>query len=263
MNELERELFEKRLLSLSKGFEYPRTPNIAHSVIARLQPARQPRFFSRPVAWSLTIILIVFSSLMLIPPARAVIIEFIQVGVVRIFPRAVEATPTPTPEASATSASQLPGIIPLLNQIAGKTTLDQAQQNVSFSILLPAHPESLGKPDHVFVQEAEGAMVVLVWMDPEQSEQVLLSLHFIPSGSWAIQKVEPVVIERTDVNGYAAVWATGPYALKASSGSIEFIRLIDGHVLIWTVDEVTYRLETALSLEEALKIAESLEPYSP
>jgi len=37
-------------------------------------------------------------------------------------------------------------------------------------------------------------------------------------------------------------------------------RLVNGHVLIWENGEVTYRLETDLSMEEAVKIAESLEP---
>jgi hypothetical protein len=36
--------------------------------------------------------------------------------------------------------------------------------------------------------------------------------------------------------------------------------MIEGHVLIWTEGEVTYRLETKLTLDEAIKVAESLEP---
>jgi len=263
MNESERELFEKRLLSLSKGFDYPRTPDIARTVMARLRPARHPRLISRRLAWSLTLILIVFSSLMLIPPARAAIIEFIQIGVVRIFPRSVDVTPTPTMESTAPVTATSQSLIPLLDQLAGETTLANAQEKVPFQILLPAYPASLGEPDLVFAQEVEGTMVVLVWMDPQQPEQVLLSLHLIPSGSWAVHKVEPVVVEQTTLNGQPAIWATGPYALKAINGNIQFMRLIDGHVLIWAVDDLTYRLETDLPLEEALKIAESLQPVSP
>ena len=37
MNEMQQELFEKRILSLSKGLDYPRTPDIAGSVMRRLQ----------------------------------------------------------------------------------------------------------------------------------------------------------------------------------------------------------------------------------
>ena len=48
--------------------------------------------------------------------------------------------------------------------------------------------------------------------------------------------------------------------LHLSNGNIDLVRLIDGHVLIWTEGNITYRLETSLSLDEALKVAESLQP---
>jgi hypothetical protein len=44
------------------------------------------------------------------------------------------------------------------------------------------------------------------------------------------------------------------------NGDIQFERLVSGHVLIWAGLDVTYRLETDLSLKEAVRIAESLEP---
>src|ERR671910_3840189 len=91
MNELQQELFEKQLVSSASGLDYPRTPDIAGSVMSRLRPAARPRFLPRKLVWSLTVILILFSSLMLIPPARAAILEFIQIGIVRIF----RAEPTP------------------------------------------------------------------------------------------------------------------------------------------------------------------------
>ncbi|HEX2997456.1 MAG TPA: hypothetical protein VHP14_21725, partial [Anaerolineales bacterium] len=83
MNELQRELFEQQLLAISKEMEYPRTPDVAGSVMKHLH--RRSRFFSRPFAWSLTALLILCASLMLIPSARAAILEFIQIGAVRIF----------------------------------------------------------------------------------------------------------------------------------------------------------------------------------
>ena len=79
--------FENKTRSLAQGMEYPRTPNIAGSVTTRLSITTRPRFSSKALAWSLTIILVLFSSLMLIPPARAAILEFIQIGIVRIFPQ--------------------------------------------------------------------------------------------------------------------------------------------------------------------------------
>jgi hypothetical protein len=270
MNELEQALFEKRLISIAAGLDYPRTPDIAGSVMTHLRPSRRPRFVSRRLVWSLTIILILFSSLMLIPPARAAIIEFIQIGIVRIFP----GTPTPPPlpnegphstmiPLTATPGATLPSLIPILENLAGEMTLEEAQQTVDYPILLPSYPPDLGQPDRIFVQDAGGDMAILVWIDHQQPERVLMSLHFLPHGSWAIDKVEPTLIKETDVNGQRAIWTVGPYPLRLHNGDIEFTRLINGHVLIWVDGDITYRLETDLPLEEALKIAESLQPIQP
>src|SRR5688500_4810338 len=169
MNELQQEVFEKQLLSLAKGMEYPRTPDIAGSVMTRLRPSpltplpvgegkSRSRFTSRRLAWSLTIILILCSSLMLIPPVRAAVIEFIQIGVVRIFP----AEPTPLPPTNqqfaptAVSTTMIPvtttpgltsePLLPLLERFAGEMSLEEAQQAVEYPILLPSYPPDLGLP---------------------------------------------------------------------------------------------------------------------
>ena len=260
--------FENKTRSLAQGMEYPRTPNIAGSVTTRLSITTRPRFSSKALAWSLTIILVLFSSLMLIPPARAAILEFIQIGIVRIFPQTttptVEPIVTATPESfapkTATPSSDATALIPSLEKIAGETNLASAQQDVGYPILLPTYPSELGLPDHVYVQDADGLMTILMWMNPRQPEDVLLSLHFIPSESWAINKMGPRVIRETKVNDQRAIWAEGPYPMIMQNGNVEFTRLIEGHVLIWTEGDLTYRLETNLSMEEAIKIAESLKP---
>jgi len=287
MNELQQELFEKQIVSLAQGLDYPRTPDIAGPVMANLrafpsfpraerraEPAVEagrgargegrPRFTARRLAWSLTVILVIFTSLMLIPPVRAAVIEFIRIGVVRI----LQGEPTPPNQefpstmipVTATPAVTSQPLIPLLERLAGETTLEEAQQAVNYSILLPSYPPDLGLPDRVFVQDADGDMTILVWINPQQSDEVLMSLHIVPPGSWAIEKVNPALVQETSVNGQRAIWAVGPYPLRFSNGNLDFVRMIDGHVLIWTDGDITYRLETKLSLEEAIKVAESLEP---
>lgn len=283
MNELPQELFEKQLLSLSKGLDYPRTPDIAGSVMTRIRAFPSPggrlrsapsggvrgevfsRSISRRLVWSLTIILILCSSLMLIPPVRAAIIEFIQIGAVRIF-RAEPTQVSPANEqlpsviVTATPEQTSQPLIPILEEMAGEMTLEEAQQAVRYPILLPSYPSDIGRPDRVFVQDADGDMTILVWIDPEQPKDVLMSLHFIPPGSWAVKKMDPTLIQETTVSGQRALWTIGPYPIRFSNGNLDFIRLIEGHVLIWFDGELTYRLETNLSLEEAIKIAESLAP---
>ncbi|MGE5642640.1 MAG: hypothetical protein ACM3Y8_06470 [Byssovorax cruenta] len=259
--------FEAQLRSIAGGMNYPRTPNIAGSVTALLRSANRPRPVSRTLVWSLTILLILISSLMLIPPARAAILEFIQIGVVRIF--RAEPTPLPAPNqeppaqmvpVTATPVPTSQPLIPILRNLSGEVTLEEAQKQTKdyYPILLPSYPPDLGQPDYVFVQDADGAMTVLVWADPHNPDEVLMSLHFLPSGSWAIKKMEPTVIEETSVNGQQAIWTTGPYPIRVQNGDIQFTRMIDGHVLIWEGANVTYRLETDLPLDEAVKVAESL-----
>jgi hypothetical protein len=67
-------------------------------------------------------------------------------------------------------------------------------------------------------------------------------------------------VKRTTVNGLEAMWADGPYILYLTNGKQEYHRLITGHVLIWFENDMTYRLECNLPLDEAIQIAESLEP---
>jgi len=267
MSEME---FENKLHSIANGMEYPRTPDVSGSVTARLRASTRPRFISKAFAWSLTIIVVLFSSLLFIPSARAAIIEFIQIGIVRIFPRppvepTVEQIRTAAPESvtpvTATPSSQVSTLIPILDKIAGETSLANARKIVPYSIRIPTYPSDLDDPDRVYVQDVDnGQMTVLVWLDPQQPDKVSMSLHFIPSDSWAINKMGPKIIQQTHVDGRRAIWAEGPYPLILQNDNMEFTRLIDGHVLIWTVGDLTYRLETNLSLEEAIKIAEALEP---
>lgn len=272
MTELQQELFEKQISSIAKRLDYPRTPDVAGGVMNRLSAKGtrgrgQGRFISRRLAWSLTVILILFSSLMLIPPARAAILEFIQIGIVRIFrteptqvaPPQQEAPATMVP-VTATPARTSEPLIPILERLAGEQSLEEAQQRVDYPILLPSYPPELGSPDRVFVQDADGDLTILIWIDPEHPTQVLMSLHMIPPGSWAVEKMDPALVQETTVNGRRAIWAIGPYPVRFSNGNLDFVRLVDGHVLIWTDGEITYRLETELDLEEAIKLAESLEP---
>jgi hypothetical protein len=246
--------FETRLKELAQKVDYPATPPIAKAVMARISVKPQSPVLSRRLAWSLTILLITVISLMAIPPVRAAVFEFIQIGIVRIFPEGH----TPTPETKTPHTPTPSALIPLLEELLGETTLQQARTQVGYPIPLPAYPSDLGEPDRIFVQDVDSQMI-LVWIDHKDPQRIKLSLHIIPPNSWVIKKVDPTVIALTNVNGQRAVWTTGPYPLLLQNKEITFTRLIEGNVLIWTEGDLTYRLETDLSLEEAIKIAESLQ----
>jgi hypothetical protein len=187
-----------------------------------------------------------------VPPVQATVQAVIQIGVDHIFrtPPArtpTSRTPTPTPLASVLD-------------LAGETTLAQAQTQVQFPIRLPAYPPDLGPPQRVFLQDLYGAAVVLVWVDPQHPGVVGMSLHELSQGVFAY-KTAPPAIQETTVHGQRALWTDGPYIVQVViNGQTEDAprRLVTGHVLIWTEGEITYRLETSVSLEEAVRIAESL-----
>src|SRR5688572_2859505 len=152
MNEIE---FENKLQLISKGLDYPSTPDISASVMKNILPATHKRFMPRRLAWSLTIILILFLSLFAIPPVRAAILEFIQIGIVKIFPQNIE----PTSE-SVPTITPAPSMLPLLEAIIGETTFEEAQEKVDYPILLPLN---FGEPNYVYVYDAAGDMTILVW----------------------------------------------------------------------------------------------------
>ena len=272
MNATETENFEHNLRSAAKDLRYPPTPPISAAVIRRLRGRTASRIMIPRWSWVLITALVVLTTLMLVPPARAAIIDFIQIGVVRIF-RGPSLPPAPVPTAgivtpalqgpvTATPAMQLPNATSPspLGGLAGETTLADAEAHAGFHVLLPTYPPDLGAPDHVYLQDLGGAMLFLVWLEPDGSGHVRMSLQEISPGSWTIGKFGPREIQEATVNGQTAVWAEGPYMLETRNHDYVERRMIAGHVLIWEQDTITYRLETELSLDEAIKIAESLKP---
>jgi hypothetical protein len=270
---------EEHLKVVARRFHYPPTPDVAEAVMQRLTSGSRPRVQMRS-AWIVASLLVLLLALLFaVPGVRAEIVRFLQVGVVRIFPATatqtievpipqvpLTATPlsfppiTALPQFSATpSASQFEPLYSIsISGLAGETTLEAAQGIVNFTIRLPGYPADLGAPERIFVQE-DGLMVILVWLDPADPQKARLSLHEIGPGSILVGKFEPLVILETQVNGQYAVWVEGPYLVQLTDGDIDFRRTVDGNTLIWEEGGITYRLESDLSLEEAVKIAESLE----
>jgi len=260
MTDSQLDRLEAKVIATATAFPYPPTPEVAVRVRQRLRQQTLPgahRFapgqIRRSLAWAAVTLALVIIGLLSVPQVRARVIEFFQIGVVRIFP--VAPTEAPTPQGTITPT---PTLLPSLLNLSGETTLEAARAQTGFAIPLPGYPADLGPPDQVYVQEMEGSFVILVWLDPAQPSQVRLSLHMIAPHSFALTKHAPKVIETTAVNRQIAFWTEGPYLIRLTNGDTDIQRLIDGHVLIWEQDGLTYRLETDLSISEAVKIAESL-----
>lgn len=259
-----------RVEHLATDFSYPDTPDLSQAVAQQLTTQQQPRWqlSLRPVWAILLILALLFAGAMGLPSVRAAVLEWLQIGAVRIW--LVEPPiPTPTEGQSAPILSATPTQLPpptpsptpLLSilDFVGETTLAAAQAQVDFPIHLSTLPVNWGEPDHVFLQQWEGDSVILVWMQPGQPDEVRLSLHLLGPGAF-LWKMQPEDVTEVTVNGQLAYWAKGPYYIQvepSTASGWSFRRLVDGHVLIWFDGEMTYRLESDLALDEAIQIAES------
>lgn len=160
---------------------------------------------------------------------------------------------TPSPTRSLTS-TPLPSILTLAEPVS----LQQAERRAGFEVRLPGYPPELGPPSRVYLLELESPMVILVW---EQPHGVGLSLHIIKErpGVFFWQKNQPRVIADTVVGRNRAYWVAGPYYLEIQGERRTLRLLVEGNVLIWSDGELTYRLESDLEMDQAIRIAESLE----
>jgi hypothetical protein len=180
----------------------------------------------------------------------------------------VQVTATPTPTGTRTPGSTQTATPVAWNpNLVGETTLADVTRRATFPVRLPGHPAGLGEPDRIFLQDLDGPAVILAWLDSAQPSQPKLILYELSSNVMATKMIdESTLLTETTVNGLPALWLHGPHMVEiyTSGGrSVEPRRLVEGNVLNWQEGGITYRLEGALTLQEAIRIAESLEPPPP
>jgi hypothetical protein len=250
--------WEERLQAVARRATYPPTPPLWAGVRHRLPTAwtgmRQPR-----LTWAqgLAILVVLLVGTMLtVPEARAALVRILQVGAVRIMAPSGTSTPTVAPAATSAPSPTAEVLLPPFD-LSGRRTLDQLRRAVDFELRLPSYPQDLGAPDLAFLQDIEGPMVILIWRLPSDPSRARLAMHILGPGTFA-GKAEPRILAAAEVHGQPALWTEGPHSLILRSGDYVLHQLVTGNVLIWEEDDLTYRLETALSMEEAVRIAESL-----
>ncbi len=257
---------ETKIRATARKFSYPDTPDFATEVARHLskQPSRSPAI---KLTWVIAILLVGLAIILLItPPVRAAVLDFIQFGAIRIFFTRPTITPSPAdthqPIFTQSPAFSMTTSPRSLGDLAGRTTLQDAQNQAGFNILLPTYPPDVGQPDQIYYQDLGGPAVLMLWMQPNDPERPYLSLLQLGPRAFA-GKDAPAIIEEVNVNGNPALWLEGEHTLllKTEYRENKNIQLfVDGNVLIWEEDEVTYRIESQFSQEKAIKIGESLQP---
>jgi hypothetical protein len=271
--------WEERLREIASNMDYPVTPNMADAVRRRLADDRQAAvgepWFTGKLAWAVAALLVAVGLLLAVPQARAAIVNFFHIGDIRLFPnkpmatpsKAAEATPSPatvSPTTTVTAERRLTAD-PALAGLLGQTSLAELEAELGGAMLLPSYPEGIGLPDAVYFQDEFGLLGIQAWFDTADEEKVWAVLYtlILNEGAYASKiHFQVDTLLEADVNGQGAYWVEAQHNLAFYDGEGQIYpkltRLVEGNTLIWTVDEVTYRLETGLSLEEALRMAESM-----
>jgi hypothetical protein len=246
-NSADMQSLERRLLEAGRNLTYPRTPDLARTFLRRShQVAPQWRRW----AFALVILLTAIAALLAVPEVRARVLEFLQIGAVHI--------EAPVPQETQENKEWLYGRLISFSALGGETTLDEARVTVDFSIPLPTYPADLGTPDHVYVQhmEPERYFVILTWVEEQDDSEVRLALYVIGPGV-SITKGPVDQIQVVEVNGQPAAYVRGAHFLRLDSRE-DYGVLVQAPALIWESDGITYRIEADLSIEELVRIAESL-----
>jgi hypothetical protein len=153
-----------------------------------------------------------------------------------------------------------------------RVSLADAQTSVPYRVVVPALPE-LGSPDEVYVDARIGdGIVSLVYRSrpgfppaAETGAALLITQFRARIDDEVIEKKllgTGTVIESVTVDGKDGFWLEGRphvlYFLDPSGLRFEETVRLAGNVLLWERGHVTLRIEGEISLEEAIRIAESM-----
>lgn len=274
-------LTERRLdelLSQAGGaVEYPATPELSGEVLRVVGDEAIPRAGRGAPRFALAaaalVVALILGSLAL-PPTRTAIgeffglvegerIEIVPTASPTAVPTATEtaasasaspsptrtATPTPTPTATPRPPS-------VLEDIGESTTLSEAAELAGFEPLLPA---GAGSPVAVYLVSYDDFPVIVL-----QYEQFdVWQAYGTGFGYFSKGVSTAAVIETPQVDGGFGYWVeSGGHIVRFFDAAGEPVagseRTVVGNALIWRHGERFFRLESDLSLEEALAIAESL-----
>jgi hypothetical protein len=254
---------ERELTTLGRDAVFPPTPDLAPTVIARIEaeggmtppPGRER---ARPAGRTLALaggiaVLLAGTVAAAVPAARDAVSDLLGLGGVTI-----ERTKAPPPSPPA-------GPQPL--HLGPRVSLADARREVDFHILVP---RDLGPPDATHLRRGvPGGEISLLYRPrpglPEAPQTGLGLLVTQVRGDLApgyIRKqiFEGVRVRRPEIDGHRAIWLTGaPHfvAVQAPDGSVREER-VAGDVLLVERGPVLVRLEGELSLREAVDVARSL-----
>ncbi len=244
------EKIESLVKEKAQSFPYPATPDIAGQV--RLHISKSARRPLSRLAWAITGLILVAGLILAVPQARASLVELIRAGAVTLIVDDSEKSTTTPPDTAELSLLE-----EALFANAQKLTLAQTQEQASFEL---AGLPDLGKPDAVYFHEVSGLygqVVVMIWRDEAAPNGVQTLFYQMNAPYYGIKQAARNSIRSTRIDGREAFWIEGAHTFILSGAQEQ--NLVPRDVLIWTRGDITYRLESELTYQQAVQLAESLE----
>jgi hypothetical protein len=242
---------ELQLLALREDVAWPPTPDLATTVQARvarepLRPVRRAWLPARlaPAVVALLVVLIALGALLAASPGvRATLRDWLGIGSVRI-----------------TRVERLPDLAPAQKlELGRRASVAAANRHLGSPI---ATIRGLGAPDAIYLDDGPPARVSLVYAArpglPPATAGVGALLDELQGD--ALPFVEKFVagnvpITRVRVNGVRGYFIAGRHTVNLPD---ELRPRLAGNTLVWLHDAVTYRLETKLGLEAAVRLANTV-----
>ena len=237
---------ERQLVALGAAIEYPPTPNLAARVRSRLE-ARRPVFgfgLRRALAFALVVLIVAVGALMAVPSTRSAILGWLGLNGVAI--ERVETLPEVRPGAEL--------------ELGEPVSREEAARRAGHEVRVP---EALGPPDAVYVRQAFPVEIVsLVYAEGDEPEYVLTQFRGGLREVLVKKLVEPGTrVVPVALGGEPGFWVEGAPHVVAwvdEEGTVREDELaLAGNVLLWQNGELTFRLEGAETLREALRVAAS------
>jgi hypothetical protein len=249
--------WEEAMLSrLAAGLSYPVTPDIAAAVRARLAEgpplpvAERRRAWAPLVAGAVTVLLLTVAlTLAVSRNVREAVADFLGLAVPG---EEIHLLPTPAPGVTPTP---FPTPRPL-DSYATPTTLDRAAERLGFAPVLPPGDSS---PAGVYVLDYAGAAVLVLQykrFDLWETDGAIFQKFVFSKGTQ--------VLEELTVKGQPAYWiAPGSHIVRVIGADGKEVagseQTVTRNTLVWQgPSRMNYRLETELSKEEAVQLAETL-----
>jgi hypothetical protein len=248
------------LAEVGRDLDTPPTPPILPGVRERLRDMEQRPAMLRPrlsLPSRRRTLVLVLAALLLVAFAALATTLVLRLGAVRI-------------EIVPSASSTVPTSVETSAAFGERVTFAEAEEKAGFPAVVPTE---LGAPDRLWVGEAPvgfdpaivSRRIVMAW-DPRADLPTIPGLPWgailmeFPGDAEIVAKTvsaDTGTLANVLVDGRAAAWITGVHTMEIATSTGPRVLRVTGNVLVWQRGTQTLRLETNVSVDRAVAIAES------